>query len=281
MLTLCSVGMTALSTATLRQPELIDLLISKGARLRTLTGDSTLFHVVATNAPSDEHAVFLLTKLMNASNAGKRLNTVCRTRGSALRIFSLRGFKLAVQFLIKQRADVNAVYPPGCCDSPLHVAVANGHLEVAKLLVSAGACTHPAVNASGSLQPLSAQKLPANSRRAGRSTVLHWCSSLETPAVTTCAKCGLDASSDEAMSRVGRLMRELDGCQELGDKCSNPNCEGKFLTITTKSKMKINPHLKKCSRCLRAAYCSPECQREHWRAGHKAECKPNDESDDA
>jgi len=31
--------------------------------------------------------------------------------------------------------------------------------------------------------------------------------------------------------------------------------------------------LLKCSRCKRVRYCGRECQRAHWRAGHKAECR--------
>ena len=30
--------------------------------------------------------------------------------------------------------------------------------------------------------------------------------------------------------------------------------------------------LRRCSRCQRVWYCGRECQRVHWRAGHKAEC---------
>ena len=30
--------------------------------------------------------------------------------------------------------------------------------------------------------------------------------------------------------------------------------------------------LKTCSRCRRAAYCSPKCQTEDWKARHKHEC---------
>ena len=34
--------------------------------------------------------------------------------------------------------------------------------------------------------------------------------------------------------------------------------------------------LLKCSRCKRVRYCGRECQRAHWRAGHKAECRARD-----
>ena len=35
--------------------------------------------------------------------------------------------------------------------------------------------------------------------------------------------------------------------------------------------------LLKCSRCKRVRYCGRECQRAHWRAGHKAECRARGE----
>ena len=28
--------------------------------------------------------------------------------------------------------------------------------------------------------------------------------------------------------------------------------------------------------CLRVVYCSKECQRKHWKSGHKAECQPKE-----
>jgi len=44
-----------------------------------------------------------------------------------------------------------------------------------------------------------------------------------------------------------------------------------------------------CGKCLQAAYCSQECQKAHWKAGHKVECQPpapatappDDDDDDA
>ena len=32
--------------------------------------------------------------------------------------------------------------------------------------------------------------------------------------------------------------------------------------------------LKSCDRCKRVSYCGKECQRAHWKAGHKAACVP-------
>ena len=39
--------------------------------------------------------------------------------------------------------------------------------------------------------------------------------------------------------------------------------------------------LLRCSRCLAARYCSRECQRSHWKAGHKQVCVPYTEWDGA
>lgn len=36
-------------------------------------------------------------------------------------------------------------------------------------------------------------------------------------------------------------------------------------------------HLKSCSRCKRAYYCSAECQKQQWRAGHKDHCRKEGE----
>ena len=43
--------------------------------------------------------------------------------------------------------------------------------------------------------------------------------------------------------------------------CSFPDC-----------KAGAGAHIQRCSACLAAGYCSPECQKAHWKA-HKASCK--------
>lgn len=34
-----------------------------------------------------------------------------------------------------------------------------------------------------------------------------------------------------------------------------------------------SPDLLKCSRCKEVYYCSRDCQRGHWREGHREDCK--------
>mmetsp|Transcript_24953 Transcript_24953/g.40839 ORF Transcript_24953/g.40839 Transcript_24953/m.40839 type:complete len:152 (-) Transcript_24953:673-1128(-) len=37
----------------------------------------------------------------------------------------------------------------------------------------------------------------------------------------------------------------------------------------------VNRSTKTCSRCLSVSYCSPECQKKHWKESHKKACAPN------
>eukprot|EP00928_Gymnodinium_smaydae_P080021 TRINITY_DN63827_c0_g1_i1.p3 TRINITY_DN63827_c0_g1~~TRINITY_DN63827_c0_g1_i1.p3 ORF type:complete len:101 (-),score=10.48 TRINITY_DN63827_c0_g1_i1:221-523(-) len=34
-------------------------------------------------------------------------------------------------------------------------------------------------------------------------------------------------------------------------------------------------HLHVCSGCMKTRYCSRECQKAHWKAGHRDTCKPS------
>jgi len=45
--------------------------------------------------------------------------------------------------------------------------------------------------------------------------------------------------------------------------CANPSCNN------YEEKVKSFPH---CSRCKCVAYCSSQCQKEHWKCGHKKQC---------
>jgi hypothetical protein len=50
----------------------------------------------------------------------------------------------------------------------------------------------------------------------------------------------------------GNIMEACDGCRGLFQRGG----------------------VKKCARCKKRAYCGRACQRKHWKAGHKDECKP-------
>lgn len=47
--------------------------------------------------------------------------------------------------------------------------------------------------------------------------------------------------------------------------CSNPAC---------RQAVQDGGRLQKCVRCQRVAYCGRECQKAHWKRGHKRECTP-------
>ena len=52
----------------------------------------------------------------------------------------------------------------------------------------------------------------------------------------------------------------LQPAQRTLPRCQSPACGGLCTRRLT------------CSKCKQATYCSKECQRKHWSAGHKREC---------
>ena len=79
------------------------------------------------------------------------------------------------------------------------------------------------------------------------------------------AAAGTDESSKQLAQRVVSLtMSNLN--------CSNEGCAYVLSTDLSedgrkKGKMKV------CANCHQTQYCCKECQLEHWKAGHKHECK--------
>jgi TPR repeat protein len=79
----------------------------------------------------------------------------------------------------------------------------------------------------------------------------------------------------EARRRRKELSKEPDdGCKDMNTNilapaltCSNPTC-----TEIEKFRAPASEKFRKCTRCHRSMYCSRECQRKHWKTGHKAEC---------
>ena len=55
----------------------------------------------------------------------------------------------------------------------------------------------------------------------------------------------------------------VDSVRNELNECSSPPCNACDPTGTT---------FKRCKRCRMSLYCSSECQRVHWKAGHKEEC---------
>lgn len=51
--------------------------------------------------------------------------------------------------------------------------------------------------------------------------------------------------------------------------CANPTCR-----LPSGASVGDSKRLKQCSRCEKVRYCSVDCQKAHWRAGHKQACVP-------
>ena len=57
------------------------------------------------------------------------------------------------------------------------------------------------------------------------------------------------------------LLKSMDKFGDMLNVCSGPGCD----------KNGIESTLQKCARCREVMYCSKECQKGHWKAGHKIE----------
>lgn len=67
-----------------------------------------------------------------------------------------------------------------------------------------------------------------------------------------------------------KLIRQLakEGDNSIHKQCANGMC----------NKKEEEPgSFKRCGKCQRVAYCSRECQKDHWKSGHKIICKSSDQ----
>src|SRR5687767_5749957 len=84
---------------------------------------------------------------------------------------------------------------------------------------------------------------------------------------------------------IASVRRELHsaadaiGCWSTADHLSlasaarpNMSSPDDSVLLSTCSQCARQGPVRRCARCLRVAYCSPECQKEAWKAGHKTLC---------
>ena len=81
-----------------------------------------------------------------------------------------------------------------------------------------------------------------------------------------------EASKEQQVAALGCTAKRTEAVKPLacstaamGRKCSSSSClarDGVGLAV-----------FKRCGGCAQAAYCSAHCQRVHWKAGHKHECR--------
>ncbi|KAI9480867.1 MAG: hypothetical protein EXX96DRAFT_564521 [Benjaminiella poitrasii] len=67
---------------------------------------------------------------------------------------------------------------------------------------------------------------------------------------------------------IRQLAKDASPENALHRQCANMTCDKKEEVPNT---------FKRCGRCQRVAYCSRECQKEHWKTGHKVVCKSPEE----
>lgn len=87
-------------------------------------------------------------------------------------------------------------------------------------------------------------------------------SSAAEPKVFSAWKKALGWSTRDTRPKVSPLA----SMETMRLSCSNPKCTRAVLSREAKE-------FKRCSRCRKARYCGPECQKAHWKE-HKAHCTP-------
>ena len=265
----CPQGLTALHIAAREHHrEAIDVLIKRGARIRHTSrkkgpyNGSTPFHLVFEDARRDEETAATLTALLRAPNAAEEIDSctdVCLTPlVSAVRTGCVAPARVLLEHKANVHININGVR--GCTLLNTRF-VSNGNtgpfsLAMAKLLVLHGVCTH---GKSTTLSEMAAM-------RGETPEMISYLRSVGGQGVARCEKCGW-AGGKTAGGPEAKLGREPVKEQPKLQSCANPNCQIKKM---------VNPppvmHLKTCSRCKNVAYCSVECQRQHFKV-HKPNCK--------
>ena len=94
-----------------------------------------------------------------------------------------------------------------------------------------------------------------------------------------CSACGLPPVDDVPVTttpkrnRLSTTNSENNNVNTNTDANTETNGNGACCNNTTKSTKKIKKKLSTCTRCKTAAYHNSECQRSHWKRGHKRDCK--------
>ena len=275
----------------------VKLLVQHGALLSVDTRGQSPIHLllnpreVPDSVQSDKNLCAVLSALLAAPNSAKFIDTLTKRahgrpglqRWSALAAAAHYGWPRCMSLLLKHNADVNLCTHGGTTGmGALHAALAGGQLAIAKQLVAAGACVHPVLTTFEPTPTTFLFRFVSLSQfvilnRPDNPDLLKWCRSMETKTeLRHCEKCSLDGS-EKSFSRLRSLLERTN----VLPRCANPLCplprEPKQPVVGPDGftiSQAVPIRLKKCSRCLQAAYCGPVCQRQHWKKGHKADCKP-------
>ena len=192
--------------------------------------------------------------------------------------------KTVDRLLRKGKVDVNLPHDDGC--RPIHAAAQEGHANVASRLLTKGKAD-PNIQANDGAAPLyTASK---NGRRKIVKMLIKFKANVDIPFILygvsippvyiaaykghrRIVKCLLRATKNVEL--LDQQLPTLDSSFPIPDAikkqlklhaCSNPACP--------KIRQLHEPKFNKCSGCMDARYCSVDCQRAHWKNGHKPECK--------
>jgi len=230
----------------------VALLLSAGARMRPdLVGDTPL-HYVLHRTRDDDRALASLKSLMVSPNAYLNLDKQNLRGQTPLSIAATGGHIQSVKFLLACKANVN--HPLESCGgiTALHQALHYEQIEVAKILIAAGACLHPVLATSfGVLTPLTEWCCDKEEIETIVDTYAGDVRPRRDEEVPCCSHCGLDTTSEGRAKHHETKEIVSKRCAEFAaSRCSNPGCEALW-----EHKSHLAIRLRKCGRCRQTAYC--------------------------
>jgi ankyrin repeat protein len=199
-----------------------------------------------------EHGTNNLEVVNTLLNHGANVNP--RQNFPPLYTASGAGHMKIANLLLEKGANVNT-----CCDhsTPLMYASQEGHMKIVSLLLKNGA--------------------NVNTRSIDGSTPLMYASQGgHTKICRLLIKYDADMSASHRGTRGTSTAAAIAGTPETLAllKRRSQKCEVCGITAQEKNKKA----LKRCSGCGLVCYCDQDCQRKHWKNGHKETCKKTNQS---
>jgi ankyrin repeat protein len=169
-------------------------------------------------------------------------------------------------------------------ETPMHIAAQNGHVDAIKALAALGAVANSTTSAGTTAIYCAAHRGHVNAikvlvglgadihapRCDGISPILAAASNGHVSSIKLLFKFGADlapascARSALQLSRGGNHLEASELIEQLLSKARRcGGCEGCG---------RVSVHLKKCSYCKEAWYCSQECSTRDWNLKHKKQC---------
>jgi ankyrin repeat protein len=184
--------------------------------------------------------------------------------GTPLHYAAQKGHQGIVGLLLAGGADVNSRTLDGAV--PLHLAAQEGHQGIVGQLLAAGASPLAQMESIGSPLLLAVQGDHAGVvQQLLDAVVVQQCEDGVGPSAATTAAANAIGSIHDLGTVFGPEVSKLPAVKAV--------LKERRLCSCCKSQLSNVKKYYKCSQCKLVYYCGPECQKQHWRNGHKEVCK--------